>query len=122
MTMTKAELQTEYDALKAKHEGLLSRITDVAGTAAREHDLCHVLEETLGELGIDVPNITVQVQRTVTEKYTIPGIEAYRYGFKGSDVTTEEDLARAVYEGRAWGGLEDFLSDEVSETVHVRVD
>lgn len=88
--MLKAELQEKYNTLKAEHDGFIDKIITVAGNAAYDHELCHVLEETFKTMGIPVPARTVTV--TETKTYTLPGFEAFRLGLNSEDTSESERL------------------------------
>lgn len=103
MTITKAELQERYDdlareveALKRADREFRERIVTVAAKAAYDHDLCEVLDDTLSEIGLDVPDVEIVVETTTLYKMNL--IEAHRLGFLDSD----NDLKDAVNNWICW--------------------
>jgi hypothetical protein len=115
---TKAEVEAELAALKEQQAKFIDRVIVIAGEAAVEHDLCHVLEETFAKIGIAVPDVDVQVQRVVTETYRISGFDAYRYGLKGAD-WTDEEIRNGIDDSIKYGDLPDALQSSEYEVIEV---
>lgn len=120
---TKAEIEVENARLKGELDSLKDNIVHIAGRAAYEHDLCHVLEDTLQEVGIGLPEpvrftVTKKVERWEEVTYEVPLLEAYRYGLGDHD-----DLSDVIADIEAqvtdrWGNVFDeweVARDEGSE-------
>ena len=121
MTITKAELQDKYDALTAAYDALVQsqkdfkqKIITVAGAAAREHELCEVLEETFNEIGIEVPDTVVEV--TEVRTYTLSGFEGFRLGFHDAGVG-ERELINGIEDAVEWNDLQPSDTKVTSATI-----
>lgn len=113
MSMTKAELQMKHDALKAEVEALReadrefrNRILNVASKAAYDHELCHVLDETLAEIGIDVPTVEIVVESATV--YRLPLTDVHRAGF----LDPNNDLKAEVEDQMRYGMLSETEAED----------
>lgn len=111
--MLKAELEDAYTALQQEHEGLLLKVVKHAAMAAYEHDLCTVVEETLKQAGIPVPDVEFTLTEKRVVRFKMGAVEAHRFGLFDR-YHDESDRATRIKEALEDEGMGEYVVDEES--------
>lgn len=131
MAMTKAELIDENKALaesiaflKRQRAEFEERLIRVASQAAVEHDLCRVLDETLAEVGIKVPEVEVVV--TKHEKHRVSLLDAAYVGLSNPDASLRDKIEAVTngerYDDKAGTEVRIFTDDTRTESTITEVE